>query len=575
MLNSPVQSRPHRKPLGKRLLEAGLLNEMQLNEALRAQKRNGALFGDTLVELGFVTAEVLSNLLAQDAGTSTVNVLDTVPDEAAVQLIPYEMARRLRVMPLTIKDNILTVVMADTFDIVAVDALEKKSGMRVHIVGASEDDILDTLERQYAQSGSIEETADLLMQRDSAVDDGDESPMIRLVNQIIAQAINAKATDIHIEPAEKLIDLRARVDGVLRKMAMLPKALQAGLSTRIKIMASMDVTERRIPQDGRIRFNMGRLRVDLRTSTLPTAHGESIVMRILDQNPKALTLDQLGMTSSNRDIFARLIHQPHGIVLITGPTGSGKTTTLYTALGQVDSSEKSVFTLEDPIEYSIPHIRQTQVNADVGMTFAVGLRALLRQDPDVILIGEMRDQETAMLAVRAALTGHLVFSTLHTNDAAGVIPRLIDMGIEPYLLPSCLTGIVAQRLLRRICPKCKVEVRQPIVSLEKLGIPQQSLKGMELSETSDDSTLKTIRLWEGKGCDDCNHTGYAGRTAIHEVMVLNTDFHEAILKGASVGEIRRIAADHGMESLLQDGIKRALKGETTLQEVLRVAQTNG
>jgi len=567
----PALRGQQRKPLGQRLLDAGIITDIQLDAALREQKRTGAFLGDALVSLGFVTHEVLAGMLAEDARTTAIDILAVTADERAMQLIPYDLARHLRVMPIALEDDCLVVAMADTFDIVAVDALEKKSGMHVRVVGAPEGDILDALERHYAQTGSIEETAELLMQQDADAEAADESPMIRLVNQVIARGINSNATDIHIEPGEKIIQFRLRVDGVLRKIALLPKQLMAGVSTRIKIMAGMDVTERRIPQDGRIRFNLGRRRVDLRTSTLPTSHGESIVMRILDQNPKALSLEQLGMSNHNRTAFARLISQPHGIVLITGPTGSGKTTTLYTALGQINAQEKSIFTLEDPVEYSLPMIRQTQVNSDVGLTFAAGLRALLRQDPDVILIGEMRDQETASLAVRAALTGHLVFSTLHTNDAASAIPRLIDMGIEPYLLPSCLTGIVAQRLLRRICPACKHEIEQPAALLEQLGLRLSGHQGSGEGE-GDTGQAPRLRLWRGEGCDACHQTGYAGRTAIHEVMTLSNRFHDAILKGASVGEIRKMAADGGMRSLMKDGLARALAGETTVEEVLRVAQ---
>ena len=552
----PDKTRPHaRQSLGRRLLDAGLITEMQLNTALSEQRRTGARLGETLVELGFITPDVLARLLAEDASAEVVNVDQADPELDALARIPHALAQRLRSLPLAIRGKELAVVMADPFDVVAVDTLEKTAGMRIQVLAAPEDAVVQAVERFYAQTGTIEETIEQIVHGRDA--DDDESPMIRLANQIILQAINQRATDIHIEPDEQLVRVRTRVDGALRKIALLPKAVQARLITRLKIMARLDVAERRVPQDGRIGFNIGRRKLDLRVSTLPTAHGESVVMRVLDANPQALTLDRLGMSKSNRRQFKRLITRPNGIVLVTGPTGSGKTTTLYAALGQIDSLEKSVFTLEDPIEYALPMIRQTQVNPDAGLTFASGLRALLRQDPDVILIGEMRDSETAMLAVRAALTGHLVFSTLHTNDAIGAIPRLVDMGVEPYLLPSCLIGVVAQRLLRRICENCKIEDEHAAERLATLGIA---------------AVNTPPRLWRGAGCSSCGESGYAGRTAIHEILTLNHSFHDAIVRNASVNELKRLASKSGMRTLAHDGLARALAGDTSLDEVLRVTR---
>lgn len=550
---------PARKPMGRRLLDAGLITEMQLNAALLEQRRTGVQLGEALVTLGFITPDELARLLAEDAGAEVVDLGEVEPALEALDHIPYATAHRLRSLPLAIREGELAVVMADPFDVVAVDTLEKVAGMRIQVLTAPEDDVVQAVERFYAQSGSIEETIEQIMHGTGA--DADESPMIRLANQIIIQAVNHLATDIHIEPDEQLVRVRTRVDGVLRKMALIPKPLQAGLVTRFKIMARLDVTERRVPQDGRIGFNIGRRKLDLRVSTLPTAHGESVVMRILDANPKVLTLDRLGMSTHNRKQFERLISRPHGIILVTGPTGSGKTTTLYAALGQIDAHEKSVFTLEDPIEYALPMIRQTQVNPEADLTFAAGLRALLRQDPDVILIGEMRDTETAMLAVRAALTGHLVFSTLHTNDAVGAIPRLIDMGVEPYLLPSCLLGIVAQRLLRRICTKCKTEDAHATERLAALGI-----------KATNRTSKPPLRLWRGAGCEACGNSGYAGRTAIHEVLTLTDSFHDAVVRGANAAELKRLARKNGMRTLAHDGLARALAGETSLDEVLRVTR---
>jgi len=546
------------KPLGERLLDAGLISGIQLNLALREQKRRKKFLGDTLVELGFISHDALAETLAKEAHTRTINVLDIVVPADVIAMVPYELAQRLRILPIERTDDTLIISMADTFDVMAVDMLEKTTGLRIEVVAAPEGDILDSLERHYAQNTSIDETVDQILRSETDVQPEENSSIIHLVNQIIVRGIVSSATDIHIEPGEKVVYIRLRVDGILRKEALIPRALQAAISTRIKIMAAMDVTEKRLPQDGRVRFHLGRQRVDLRTSTLPTTYGESIVMRILDQTPKSLSLQALGMSEHNRDIFSHLIKQPHGIILVTGPTGSGKTTTLYTALGQIDALEKSIFTMEDPIEYSLPMVRQTQVNPDIGLSFAIGLRSLLRQDPDVILIGEIRDAETASLAVRAALTGHLVFSTLHTNDAAGAIPRLIDMGVEAYLLPSCLTGIIAQRLVRRICTACKCEVENPKAELEGLE---------HLLETTDDVTL-----WHGAGCEACHDTGYAGRISIHEILQLDADFHDIIVDSRGSTAINALAVKKGMQSLLMDGLSKALSGETSVQEVLRVAQ---
>ncbi len=548
-----------RKPLGQRLLDEGLITEMQLAAALREQRRTGLQLGDALVSLGFITPETLAAKLARDAGANVVDLAELEPEPEAIERIPFAMAQRLRALPVCVDEHgELAVVMADPFDVVAVDTLEKESGMRLRVLAAPESDVIEAVDRWYAQKGSIDQTVEQIVEGTAGEDD--ESPMIRLANQIILQGVHDRATDIHIEPGEQLVRVRARVDGVLSKMALLPGQLSAGLTTRIKIMAGLDVAERRVPQDGRICFSIGRRKLDIRVSTLPTVHGESIVMRILDSNPKALSLDKLGMSDINRERFEALISRPHGIVLVTGPTGSGKTTTLYAALGRIDAHEKSIFTLEDPIEYTLPMIRQTQVNPDAGMTFASGLRALLRQDPDVILIGEMRDQETALLAVRAALTGHLVFSTLHTNDAIGAIPRLVDMGVEPYLLMSALNGVVAQRLLRRICPNCREEDSRGMARLQRMQLK------LPVGDEGE------ITLWRGRGCEQCRGTGYAGRTAIHEVLVLDDAFHDALVRGANAPELRKLAQQSGMRLLAHDGLERALAGQTTLEEVLRVTR---
>ena len=380
--------------------------------------------------------------------------------------------------------------------------------------------------------------------------------MIRLCNQIITFAIQIRSTDIHVEPDEQYLRIRIRVDGLLGREILIPKVLQASIIARLKLMATLNVTEKRLPQDGRIPFTSGTRRVDLRVSTLPTNFGESLVMRILDKSAVNLEFSSLGFNDKNQQRVQTVVQRPYGILLVTGPTGSGKTTTLYTSLKCVNAQEKGVFTLEDPVEYQMPMVRQTQVNPGIGMTFAAGLRALLRQDPDVIMVGEIRDLETADLAMRAAMTGHLVFSTLHTNDAVGAIPRLIDMGVEPYLLASALSGVVAQRLVRLICHGCKEE-RDDV---------EQELKALKIQPPEG----KKPRLWIGRGCRTCGGTGFRGRQGIFEVLLMNEQIHLPIVQGPDLPAIRGIARKEGMLTMKEDGLAKAFQGLTTIEEVLRV-----
>jgi type II secretory ATPase GspE/PulE/Tfp pilus assembly ATPase PilB-like protein len=436
----------------------------------------------------------------------------------------------------------------------------------VRVVTAAESDILEALALYFAQGRSINETIDRIMRDGVDTDDEEDelvdgSPMIRLVDQIIALGIKQKATDIHIEPDDKILRIRLRVDGVLHQEVLVPKPIQPALIARLKLMAGLDITEKRSPQDGRIRFVNGQSEVDLRASTLPTNHGESVVLRILNAAGVTLSLEHLGFSANDRERFSAIMQRPYGMVLVTGPTGSGKTTTLYTALSQVDAQARSVFTLEDPIEYAMGGIRQTQIRPEVGMDFASGLRALLRQDPDVILVGEIRDMETAQLATRAALTGHLVLSTLHTNTAAGVIPRLIDMGVERYLLPAALSAVIGQRLVRRICEQCKGLIPDTEAELVKFDL------GHLL-----DAGAGTAQLWKGAGCDACRNTGYKGRQAIYEVMIIDETFHAAIIDEAPTTELEQIARAGGMKTMLEDGVGKALDGLTTVEEVLRIVR---
>ncbi len=554
------------KPLGQRLLDQGLIDEQQLDLALREQKRQRRKLGEVLIDLGFVAPGVITDALATEAKTQVVDVLGADIDPEVMALVDYDTARRHRVVPLEKDGNTLTIALADAFDVVAIDKIEKSTGLLVRVVTAAESDILEALALHFAQGQSINQTIDRIMRDGVDTEAGDEdlsegSPMIRLVDQILSLGIKQKATDIHVEPDDRILRIRLRVDGVLHQEVLVPKPIQPALIARIKLLAGLDITEKRSPQDGRIRFATGQTEVDLRVSTLPTNHGESVVLRILNTDAVTLSLEYLGFSSDDRDRFGAIMQRPYGMVLVTGPTGSGKTTTLYTALSQVDAAARSVFTLEDPIEYAMGNIRQTQIRPEVGMDFASGLRALLRQDPDVILVGEIRDRETAQLATRAALTGHLVLSTLHTNTAVGVIPRLIDMGVERYLLPAALSAVIGQRLIRRICERCKEPVADPEAEFAKFGL--EHLLG---------SYDGPLQLFKGAGCDACRNMGYKGRQAIYEVMVIDETFHQAIVDEASTTELEQIARKGGMKTMLEDGVGKALNGLTTIEEVLRIVR---
>ena len=542
------------KPVGQRLVEAGFMTESQLDLALREQKRRGGFLGQVVVALGFVTEEDVTSVLADEHDVDMVSVKDLEIAPDILDLVSYDTAKHYKLFPLSLENGVLTVAFADALDVVGQDMVERESKCTIKVVTAPEAQVLEAIERNYSRSSSINETIEQVLAGDSLDYSDEESPMVRLVDQIFATSIKCKATDIHLQPEERNMRVRLRVDGMLREEIIIPKVIQSAVLARIKLLANLDITEKRVPQDGRIRFTFGSGYVDLRVSTLPTNHGESIVMRILDGGAVQISLDGLGFSPTDLKRVESAISHPYGMVLVTGPTGSGKTTTLYTCLGTIDREARSIFTLEDPIEYTLPLIRQTQVQAEVGMDFAAGLRALLRQDPDVILVGEIRDAETAELATRAALTGHLVFSTLHTNSAVGVIPRLIDMGIDRYLLPSALVGIVGQRLLRKLCPACR----------EEIPGPDPLLVDGEL--TIDPGEVH----WEAKGCSACNGRGFSGRIAVYEVLLLDDSFHDVILDGGVEASMIELAKASGMTTMFEDGIEKAKQGLTTVAEVLRV-----
>ncbi len=549
----------HRPQLGASLLEDGWITQEQLDLAIRESKRKGMLLGQTLIGLGFITENVLAHYLAEGTQADLVDLSTTFIAPEILDLVPYDIAVQLQVLPIEKRGNVLKLAMADPLDIMAVDTIEGLTGLNVDTHTAPTQELSEAIARHYAHSESIKQLLDEITAQgfsDLGEEGSGEAPMIRLSNQLITAAIQSRVTDIHVEPDEHYLRVRMRVDGILAQEILIPKPIQAPITARLKLMANLNLTEKRTPQDGRIPFKLGNRQIDLRVSTLPTNFGESLVLRILDKGAVKLEFPALGFTTYDQSRIQSIIKRPHGIILVTGPTGSGKTTTLYTALRHVNAKEQSVFTLEDPIEYQMPMIRQTQVNPDIGMTFAAGLRALLRQDPDVILVGEIRDQETADLAMRAALTGHLVFSTLHTNNALGAIPRLIDMGVEPFLLASALTAMIGQRLVRCICPGCKVEREDSLKVLSELKV--------ELPEGM------SPQLWAGAGCPACGQTGYKGRVGIYEIIQVSDELHAPIVHGPDIAGIHAIIQRQDMPTMFDDGLIKALQGLTTLEEVLRV-----
>jgi type IV pilus assembly protein PilB len=561
-----------RSNFAERLIGAGLLTQTQLDLAHREQRRSGLPLAQVLIHLGFVKPDLLSQFLAKEADAQTVRLHRLAIDEAVLKLVPVDLARRFRALPIAKKDDdTLTVAFADPFNVVAIDTLHQITGLQIDVATAQEQEILNCIDLYYRTGDTIEESIDKILEEKAeeqvqALDDvltklgdtDDDAPVIRLVSQIITRAINQGASDIHFEPEERMMRIRARIDGVLIQDVLIPKAMQSSVTTRMKILADLDLAESRIPQDGRATIKVGGRQVNLRVSSLPTGFGENVVARILDPSSQVVGMQALGFAPDVEVNFRKAINEAYGVILVTGPTGSGKTTTLYTVLHEVSTMDVSTFTLEDPIEFRMPLVRQTQVKEDVGLTFSAGLRALLRQDPDIILVGETRDTETAQLMVRAALTGHLVFSTLHTNDAPGAIPRLVDMGVEPYLLPACLVGVLGQRLVRTLCPKCRKEMTDAEATYVQLGIaPPAGLPA---------------RLWQQQGCAECKNTGYRGRQGVFELMMLDHRFHDPIVRRAGAPEYMQLAREGGMRTMFEDGVLKAAQGTTTLEELMRVTR---
>jgi type IV pilus assembly protein PilB len=538
----------------------GHATSAQVDLAEREARRKRITLADSLRGLQFVDPRVIASYIAQRSGTETADIRKLIVPPDVLALIPRELALRHLALPLRIEqDGSVVVALGNALDVTHGDAIEQHLRCPVRFVTSTEGDVRESISRHYIQAGLLENTIDEILSMDAATlaaTSETDAPMVRLVDELLLHAISHGVSDIHIQPEERILRIRARKDGILNEGLLVPKEVQNALTARIKILGGMDITETRLPQAGRYNFDAGSRPVDFRFSSLPTSFGESLVLRLLDRSNLQLDLVSLGFDGQMQGQFLNLLNRPNGVILVTGPTGSGKTTTLYAALSKLPADKRSIFTLEDPVEFSLPLVRQTQVNEKIGLTFASGLRTLLRQDPDIILVGETRDQETAELMVRAALTGHLVLSTLHTNDALGAIPRLVDLGVPSYLLPACLLGVLSQRLVRLLCPACKEPHpnAEAILSNLPMPVPQDCPR----------------ELWKPGGCDRCNNSGYRGRVGIVEFLILDPDYHQVITESNDPTKLLNLAREKGFVPMFQDGLRKCTQGLTTLEEIYRV-----
>jgi len=571
-----VSTSVKKKRIGELLVESGLLSQGQFKEILSEQRGSSKRIGELIVAKGICSEYDIAAALSSQVGIPCIDLKAATIEASAVKIIPEKLAQRHQIVPIQVRGRDLHIAMADPFSHEALEDLQFATGYRIQPYISTHSDIHWAIEQYYRKAESSvdsivsdivpEEVEVVKEERESHAEVGDlrkqseAAPIVRMVNLIITRAVEEKASDIHIEPKKQKVLVRNRVDGALRVDLELPKTVQGAIVSRLKIMSSMDIAERRIPQDGRIAVKMGNRNLDLRVSTLPTTYGEKVVIRILDSEGSLIGLDKLGMDNETERKFVSLISKPQGIVLVTGPTGSGKTTTLYTALSQIADVEKNISTIEDPIEYELSGINQVGVDEKAGRTFQSVLRSLLRQDPDVIMVGEMRDVTTATIAMQASLTGHLVFSTIHTNNTVATITRLRDLGVPSYLIASTIIGIIAQRLVRVICPFCK----------EEYTPSEDSLRGLALTTQQ----AREHKFLRGRGCGRCGDTGYKGRAGIYEVLVLSQKIKEAVATEASENQIRQLAIAEGMKTLPNAGVKVLLSRVTTVEEVLRAIQTD-
>lgn len=546
-----------RKRLGDLLVESGLITQEQLEETLKEKAPNEKI-GDALLRQGLITEQQLIEVLEFQLGVPHININQFSVDPDTVQLVPREIAKRYQVMPVRTENNQLFVAMADPMDYFAIEELRMATGYQIVPAIATKDDLQRAITKYYDLQQSLEEAMGDFVTEETVEESGitdEDSPVVRLVNQIISNAVQQRASDIHFDPQELELKIRYRIDGIMMTERTLPKSMQSVITARLKIMANLNITESRIPQDGRIKMTVNFKPIDIRISTLPSVYGEKIVMRILDLSNALDSFDKIGFSDENAEKFNAMIEKPNGIVLITGPTGSGKSSTLYAALNKLNDETVNIITIEDPVEYQLAGVNQVQVNEAVGMTFAAGLRSILRQDPDIVMVGEIRDFETAQIAVRASLTGHLVLSTLHTNSAVAALTRLTDMGVEPFLIASSLTGVIAQRLVRRVCRDCG-QLEEPTDREKQIFA---------------DANMEIDKVHRGRGCSSCNNTGYRGRIAIHEVLTIDDEIRRLIMETASATQIRNYVTNYGFKFLIHDGLDKVQQGLTTTEEVLRVA----
>jgi type IV pilus assembly protein PilB len=561
----PGSSSRKTKKLGEILVEEGLITAEQLDRALLEQSRTDQLLGRILIDLKMVKESDLMAALAKQIGFRFVDLTDFTIDGSAAGLIPEQVARRYRALPIGYEDSRLLVAMADPANLFALDDIRTITGMDLHPVVATAADIESAIRKYSRMDESVQKMAS---EASSAADEDiadleraaaslEEGPIVKMVNLLISQAIADRASDIHIEPMEREVRIRYRIDGVLTEVMRSPKNIQAGLISRLKVMADINIAERRVPQDGRIGLTVAGKSIDLRVATLPTVYGEKVVIRILDKSSVLLKLEELGFLDQSFKRYEEAFTKPYGAILVTGPTGSGKSTTLYATLNIVNKPDRNIITVEDPVEYRLPGINQMQMNIRAGLTFASALRSILRADPDVVLVGEIRDHETALIAIEAALTGHLVLSTLHTNDAPSSLPRLVEMGVETYLVASAIDCVVAQRLARKLCPKCREGYRPNQSELEQAGFPEFVWDDVK-------------ELFRPVGCTACSKTGFRGRLGLYEVMNMSEEIERLVVERAPSEEIRRSARRDGMITLREDGLEKVRLGITSVEEVLRV-----
>ncbi|GAV31515.1 type II secretory pathway, ATPase PulE/Tfp pilus assembly pathway, ATPase PilB [Coriobacteriaceae bacterium EMTCatB1] len=546
--------------LGLLLVRAGIITERQLNDALEVHKATGSPLGRVLVDLGYASQGAILSVMARQIGIPYIDFAQQKPDPAAIAVVPKDLANRYTLMPVEFdEEGRLVVAMADPHNVLALDDLRIITGYEIKPGISTKDDIVAAINEYYrvaeqidVDAGAVEEEEIDLSQLTELVD---EAPIVKLVNYIINKAVADRASDIHIEPQEKDLRVRYRIDGVLHEMMRSPKSTQQAIISRFKIMSDMDIAESRKPQDGHTALTIGGHKMDFRVSTLPTVYGERVVLRILRKDNIMLKLEDLGFLPQSLERFESSFRKPYGAILVTGPTGSGKSTTLYAAVNVLNEPSRHIITAEDPVEYRLPGVNQVQTNPKAGLTFARALRSFLRCSPDVILVGEIRDQETAKIAIESALTGHLVLSTLHTNDAPGAITRLIEMGVEPFLVASAVDCVLAQRLARRLCKDCKEEYTPPKQALIDAGFPEDNLPE---------------RIYRAVGCKKCGGTGYKGRMGIHEVMLVSEEISDLTVKEATAEKIRQVAIEQGMLTLRQDGLEKVRLGLTSLEEIARV-----